>query len=91
MHSEEEARKKWCPFARVAGVVDGTSTQGSVSFNRRAPFPQKQGEITNCIARDCMAWRFSAVRIVPIPGTGNTRTVSLGYCGLATEPQRTKP
>ncbi len=81
MHSEEQARKKWCPEARVATgyTVDGkfqTEAQ-SPAFNRmsnscKISFPNS----ARCIASDCMAWRWS----------GGARHFTEGYCGLAGQP-----
>lgn len=47
--TEEEARKKWCPHARI---VDGYS-EGAGGCNR---WVNKSDEIL-CIASRCMAWR----------------------------------
>jgi len=52
--TEEEARKKWCPFARVPSAIgmNGSAVSGTPAINR-APHV----EVT-CIASECMAWRW---------------------------------
>lgn len=51
--TEEDAKAKWCPFARTRGFA----TEAAV--NR--PFPGNTGDIVRdectCIASACMAWR----------------------------------
>lgn len=46
--TEEEARKRWCPHARVhyAGVVSVNRSSDGV------PLPQAR-----CVASDCMSWQ----------------------------------
>lgn len=75
--TEEEAKAKWCPFAREndGGFRPTTVNRGI-------------GETCNCLASACMAWR----RKWPgIPDdatiTGSPTVVSAhGYCGLAGKP-----
>lgn len=50
MMTEDEARQKWCPFARV-----GDGNNRSVS-----PGVLDPGSAIACIASDCMAWRWRA-------------------------------
>lgn len=77
---EEDARKKWCPFARVAKAVGSTPTGQTVpSFqavmNRIDPPTTGRPILPDaalCIGSLCMAWRESGA--------------SEGYCGLAGEP-----
>lgn len=52
-HTEQEAREKWCPHARV---VNSAHMAGN-----RAPFDTDYSErkaFACCIASDCMAWRW---------------------------------
>lgn len=76
--TEDEASKKWCPFARIARRempdVDGlgrpmaTELVGGVNrdaLGKTKPFPHS----CRCIASDCMAWQHNADN-------------SSGWCGL---------
>ena len=36
MHTEEEARQRWCPFARIIGVKSAHGVGSAVSGNREA-------------------------------------------------------
>ena len=45
-YTEEEAKKKWCPFGRVKG------TQGS--FNRS----NYDEPATKCLGSNCMMWKW---------------------------------
>lgn len=78
--TEDEAKQKWCPFARCA------TGDGITSFNR--PIGSLQPVTENlCIASDCAVW---------IDGGGEVEVVdrakghavthldrSTGHCGLA--------
>ena len=83
--TEEEARTKWCPFARVA--IEWQASIGSA--NRGAADDEKP--LTRCIGSACMAWRFGQyfkaeeghpARTVVQWTTDSTE----GYCGLAGKP-----
>lgn len=67
--TEDEAKKKWCPFVRLVGGnkndagADIGSHNGS-AFNRVALVDSGDFSIPHaarCIASDCMAWRVSVV------------------------------
>lgn len=75
MKTEAEAKKCWCPFARP--VFQHADDCGYVPGNRNfVPSGQSQiTEQTQCIASECMAWRWV---------TPNIET--FGYCGLAGKP-----
>lgn len=89
MHTEDEAKVRWCPAARVSmGPNRQTSNQG----NPTNPH-------LNCIASECMAWRWAQEIIhvnAAIPNTlggyraeayeTNCRSTTHGYCGLAGKP-----
>lgn len=86
--TEQEAKTKWCPFARV-----GSETTGLGSINRdMRKGPAFDG--AQCIGSGCMAWRKSGAAKVEnrkgqlvdrdIDGTG--RWHYDGYCGLAGKP-----
>ena len=84
MHTEEEAKSKWCPFVRAVGgeiTFEGESKHAAQqgSFNRitdgaagRVAWPT--GGAT-CIGSQCMAWRWDAEEFREPP--------KRGYCGLA--------
>ena len=85
MMTKDDARKKWCPFARLAT----TKTSG---FNRVAPLNADNTMVDIdaapmmvislcCIASECMAFR----TISEYRGDTN-ETVTRGYCGLAGKP-----
>lgn len=76
--TEDEARTKWCPFARVPHEAldrepvyssDNVErfTKRAVTVNRSESGTVKVGAL--CIASACMAWRWP------------------GFCGLAGAPQ----
>lgn len=81
--TEDEAKQKWCPFARTAfswterpvlkqcgpGAMMGEAVLATATVNR-AP---SMADPCNCLASGCMAWRW---------GCGDD-----GYCGLAEGPK----
>lgn len=71
--TEDEAKKKWCPFSRT-GIYVGT---GGIAVNRHvADEPGgREGAFdeTRCLGSGCMAWRLRM---------GNEH---YGYCGLAND------
>lgn len=92
--TEEQARTKWCPHARI---VDGYS-EGAGGCNR---WVNKSDEIL-CIASGCMAWRWRSKRSVvfsdrPDGDDGLTGMVNerpnyegdepRGYCGAFGRPE----
>ena len=68
---ENEAKMKWCPFARVPVYDSKGSVKGVASTNR---VEGKPGPGTTCLGRGCMAWRWA------------TELMLDGYCGLAGSP-----
>lgn len=91
--TEEEAKKRWCPFARV--TIGGKLP---TSMNRLQTIGKDSDGDTvtegalrlpigaRCIASECMAWRHHG------PGwrtseTAGNYAVELGFCGLASVPQ----
>lgn len=101
MYTEDEAKQRWCPFARLAFEA-GT-------FNRAVIFDAAQGDPKKdavCLASACMAWRWkmeyregNEYAIRPgetgwVEGTDAEqragldwkRNTGLGYCGLAGNP-----
>ena len=68
--TEDEARKKWCPFARQMSLVEDEVVGRSSSWNRTSGIQQNP----KCIASECMAWTWWGI------GGGSDR---VGWCGLA--------
>lgn len=71
--TEDEARKKWCPFARlIATGAEGQDValpDASAGFNRPTLGPPDDLANAACMASSCMAWRWDSR--------------SRGHCGLA--------
>ncbi len=63
--TEDEAKKKWCPFVRLV-VADATGADpSSVAANRvgvRGTREVKLPDAACCIASACMAWRWSETK-----------------------------
>jgi hypothetical protein len=71
--TENEAKTKWCPMARVAYC-------GTHSFAANRMWPDIALETAMCIASDCMMWNY----VHPEYVTGKDVDGDLqGYCGLA--------
>ena len=73
---EKEARTKWCPMVRTPD----SGEPGVVAVNRDAAVKVNY----NCIASDCMMWRYIDYEYVKPEGVPpNNRSTLEGYCGLA--------
>lgn len=93
--TEEEAKERWCPFARAtlfAEEPDGEVTviAGAPTFNRfaeaRASGPTNPPSC-RCIGSQCMAWRWGDDDAALNERMhGREATPELGYCGLAGKP-----
>ena len=68
--TEEEAKQKWCPFARDAE----SNAAGYTTTNTTA----------KCIGSACMAWRWEEETYDEKP-TGRLSRIH-GFCGLAGKP-----
>lgn len=77
--TEEEAKTKWCPHARI-----GSSRTGLGSLNREI----QDGTIpeARCLGSECMAWRRLSSTYTD-PRTHRPNNEGQGYCGLAGAPQ----
>ena len=77
----DEAKTKWCPFARV--VVDAEH----YSNGNRFTCPTPMAEESRCIASECMAWQWDITPIVAaeINARGNAQAKAGGHCGLASK------
>ncbi len=82
--TEQEAKTKWCPFARV-----GSEQSGLGSLNREAKYNDAVAH-ARCIGSACMAWRWTERRTPagqnPAGGSFNAYGEDRGYCGLAGKP-----
>lgn len=56
MHTEEEARKLWCPMVRFVIGPETSKWQGVAYTNRCDELNHPQ---TNCIASSCAMWVFN--------------------------------
>lgn len=77
--TEAQARKKWCPFARVADhngvqVMDGAEPLSGYSYNRN--LGGQPVDEARCLGSNCMAWRiaenvgYEDARATTLPLTG---------------------
>jgi len=74
--TEEEARKKWCPFVR----------NEPYGFNRTV-LNEQDACVGKCVASECMAFRWAGwVNGEWGPTQCSTGSVRVGYCGLAGAP-----
>lgn len=85
MMTEQEAKKKWCPFARLATQLNERTPINCGGHNRsvfwNGPLDEdvvNNPEFCRCIASDCMAWRNIKA--------SQKRFKPRGYCGLAGKP-----
>ena len=91
--TEEEAKTKWCPFARCLGYADDAEgDESACSFNRE--YEGKGAPGAFCIASQCMAWRwqdgshFDPTRNAWVVDYGqHGKGLARGYCGLAGVPR----
>lgn len=89
MHTEAEAKTKWCPFAisykqvakQTAKATDDTFIVGVPAFNRKPvgnaeSIAQSLPISCACVASACMAWTWEREG-------EDTPENQRGYCGLA--------
>ena len=55
IHSEKEARHRWCPYARSVELAKNTPAYNRKKSDRNVLTVMVD---TCCVASDCMAWRF---------------------------------
>lgn len=87
--TEDEAKTKWCPFARTVLQVDSAGDALSIG-NRHY---HNDGPASFCIASSCMAWRWDQepIRWSGRPGESMKPSewepsAEQGFCGLAGKP-----
>lgn len=81
--TEAEAKKRWCPFARVVQYAGDWHPPAAGNREAMQAFPDELNGATVCIASSCMAWRWETE---PFPNhqPGETGpSAGSGYCGLA--------
>jgi hypothetical protein len=81
-YTEEEAKKNWCPFARVREANNGAAAAVNIRSFHSNPH-------VRCIASACMAWRWKS-RFGTDPDNPENCAVlppTHGYCGLAGRPE----
>jgi hypothetical protein len=81
--TEDEAKTKWCPFARVS--LAGTKLQISPHNRAEADHGSRVDSVPNppyarCLGSACMAWRWAQE---PLPAVVDDAVEGRGYCGLA--------
>lgn len=82
MHTEEQAREKWCPFARAIVLGTGDFGDFQLAINRTDRGGASLAAL--CIASDCMAWRWKKSKQ---DNLGTWMDPTHGYCGLAGAPK----
>lgn len=102
MHTEEEAKTKWCPEARIIAFNIATGDHAPVAGNGVSKLDGESARTMLCVASACMHWRWA---LKPNPdfyhsmeGMVVTRGLDFqpvpshiedrtqGYCGLSGRP-----
>jgi hypothetical protein len=86
--TEEEAKLRWCPFARGREHGTGDDPMGNVGGANRFDLGDADTGCM-CIASDCMAWRGEP--IMTTNDDGKIVRFTEGYCGLAGTPSVIEP
>ena len=84
--TEEEAKTKWCPFARV--IVHRSDNEGDgrdCSLVANRGYSVIKSQLSFCIGAHCMAWRWFSEHDSVTAGLGGGDGKH-GYCGLAGKP-----
>ena len=92
MYTEDEAKQKWCPKARVADynaadknspVLAATNRHAGVKTGKDGK-PRILRKNAMCIASQCMAWRWGRLTRL---GTDRVIDPRQGYCGAFGKPE----
>ncbi len=87
--TEEQAREKWCPYARSYSFEEFQFNTAMASTNREPDGAPNKA--CRCIASDCMAWRWKVGPPTKLEKAeyDETNIVSeqRGFCGPAGAPQ----
>ena len=81
--TEQEARTKWCPMVRYS------SDEMEPSANRWNFGKLGSDERVNCLASDCMLWRWVMTEDQALYNNTEYKTTCFkprGYCGLGGKP-----
>lgn len=86
--TEDEAKTKWCPFARTVMSNDPSLLEypSSQPVGNRVLGPAGKEAFAKCMASECMAWRWIDTHVQnPAHPDGDLirSTRSYGTCGLA--------
>jgi hypothetical protein len=79
MHTEEEARKLWCPMVRYEEGVNRWSL-GAEPLEKWGT--EDNPSASRCIASQCMMWRWER----DLYAEGYQPESNKGYCGIANKP-----
>jgi hypothetical protein len=84
--TEEEAKTKWCPMAKNAGMDERGDRKNKTSYNRLNGKPRGS---CMCVASDCMMWEpyeywenKSGAKFIEDGKFENRRRIVGGNCGL---------
>lgn len=91
--TEQEAKTKWCPFARIPSHISGAANVPPLAINRLSR-PDSQAAAfpfagLTCIGSACMAWRWNeqtAARKGTDIAAYSVSSEDRGFCGLAGRP-----
>ncbi len=87
MHTESEAKTKWCPFARV--LHSYTSSYGGLGYAagvKRIDESQHRG--SKCLGSACMAWRWSSAKGLTYRPQESLSGIGTAFGTSWAEPQR---
>lgn len=84
--TEEEAKTKWCPFARVAVGFHGLFAVGNRFSDSMGGTPEVKTaalERARCLGSECMAWTVYERATYSLGEGAKFEPTGRGYCGMA--------
>jgi len=86
MHTPEEARELWCPFARTTTIYGDPPFDVGWGMNRAGM--NALGSSNRCLADGCSAWRWAETFSVTDRHDAEIaeKFMGKGFCGLAGRP-----
>lgn len=81
--TEEEAKTKWCPFARRMPYAEAAEASEIDKIGINPDYVDEMRAMYPCIASACMAWRWVEELDKDAPGDEAVFKRERGYCGLA--------